>query len=177
MFTCLFTELNSTTQLFPELSKQSATLAISDSLLRHQTANEMATLKSRKDPISLDMIEMFWNAIESHKKRCKHGVAECGTHEEIDATQESILRDIKYNFTPRALKLDKQFKTEFPILFYKSKNLAVLDRDLVPDSFKFLLEVCCEVLGTGTNQLFQIVTEFMTNIIESTNSVLINNPV
>ena len=175
MFTCLFTEL--TTQTFPVSSNQSATLARSDSLLRHQTANEMVTLKTRKDPISLDMIEMFWNAVEGHKKRSKHEVTECGTHGEIAATQESILRDIKYTFTPRAVKLDKHFKTEFPILFYKTKNVSVLDRDLVPDSFTFLLEVCSEVLGIGTNQLFQMVAELMTNIIESTNSVLINNPV
>ena len=176
MFTSLFTELN-TTQTFPQLSKQYGTMTGTDSLLRHQAANEMAALKTRKDPITLDMIEMFWNAIQTHKKRCKHEVADCGTHGEIDATQESILSAIKDNFTPRAVKMDTYFKTEFPILFYKIRNLTSLERELGPDSFTFLLEVCCEVLGIGTNQLFQIVAEQMANIIESTNTVLINNPV
>ncbi|KAI6654177.1 hypothetical protein LOD99_3022 [Oopsacas minuta] len=171
--------------IFPQLSKQTPVLSTSENMLKHYLATELATysIKSKREAISIDLIDIYWKAVDNHKKRAKTtSSAVCATHGDIDGTVLSIIKDVQDNFTPRGVKIDKYFKDklsnqEFTILIYKIKNLSVLDWDMVPDSFSFILDVCSEMMGVLNYQLFEIVAETMASIIEATNTVLVNNPV
>ena len=168
--------------IFPEVCKQAPILDTSDSLFRHLLATELAIYDRKTDPISIDIIDIFWKALKNQRKRVGVKESICATHGSIERTQLSIIRDMRNNFTPRAIKLDAYFKEnlskrDFAILIYKIRNMASFDSDLIPEGFHFILEVSSEMLGLLEYQLFEIVTETMMSLVESSNSVLINNPV
>ena len=168
--------------IFPDISKQNPILDTSDSLFRHLLATELAIYDRKTDPISIDLIDIFWKALSNQKKRVKSNESKCDTHGGVNETELSIITNIRDTFTPRAIKLDTYFRDrlsnrDFPLLLYKIKNMGVLDWDMVPQGFHFILGICSELLGIIEYQLFEVVTETMVSLVESSNTVLINNPV
>ena len=168
--------------IFPEVCRQSPVLDTSDSLFRHLLATELAIYDRKTDPISIDMIDIFWKAFNNQMKRANNSESTCATHGEIGETHLSMIRDMRHNFTPRAVKIDAYFRDnlsekDFPLLLYKTRNMASVDSDTIPAGFHFILEVCGEMLGLLEHQLFEMVTETLVSLVESSNTVLLHNPV
>ena len=157
-------------------------LEANDSLFRHLLTAELASLDKKHDPLTIDLIDQFWKGLENYRKKSKNSVKDsCLTHGDIDDTFMSTVRDLRDGFTPRAVKMHAYFKDldikDFSILQFKNRNMTSLDCDMIPQSFDFVLDICSELMGVMSYQLFDIVSHAMVAILESSNAVLFKNPV